>query len=388
MNSVEELVSYGISKENISQMIESYQKRIGTVNGDYKIIDISYNPYTKARVVKLKCVTCGNEIQRGMIKGRNKWSELIKTCPKCRKKRRNAELEKSRKIKKDLLESEIGKQYGDYTASKIIEQNPIKIRMVCKECGAFKDVSFSMMHAGKWKDQKCHKHFSNIKYDETYIGKHFGFLTVIGINDPGEIKRFKCQCDCGNIKNVRPIELVSGMVKSCGCRHSDSGRTHGGSNDRLYHVWQDIKRRCESITASNYYNYGGRGIKLCDEWHDYSIFKEWAYKHGYDENAPFGECTIDRIDVNGNYEPNNCRWITNVEQQKNKRPPSEWKKRKNKKKTAMILFGGEMVPKSDICKQYGISVETFNYRHNQKGMTVEEALNTPKMAKGRPRKAV
>ena len=105
MNSVEELVSYGISKENISQMIESYQKRIDTVNGDYKIIDISYNPYTKARVVKLKCVTCGNEIQRGMIKGRNKWSELIKTCPKCRKKRRNAELEKSRKIKKDLLEN-------------------------------------------------------------------------------------------------------------------------------------------------------------------------------------------------------------------------------------------------------------------------------------------
>lgn len=145
MNSVEELVSYGISKENISQMIESYQKRIDTVNGDYKIIDISYNPYTKARVVKLKCVTCGNEIQRGMIKGRNKWSELIKTCPKCRKKRRNAELEKSRKVKKDLLESEMGKQYGDYTASKIIEQNPIKIRMVCRECGAFKDVSFQFL---------------------------------------------------------------------------------------------------------------------------------------------------------------------------------------------------------------------------------------------------
>ena len=110
MNSVEELVSYGISKENISQMIESYQKRIGTVNGDYKIIDISYNPYTKARVVKLKCVTCGNEIQRGMIKGRNKWSELIKTCPKCRKKRRNAELEKSRKIKKD----DFGKERNEW----------------------------------------------------------------------------------------------------------------------------------------------------------------------------------------------------------------------------------------------------------------------------------
>ena len=120
-------------------------------------------------------------------------SELIKTCSKCREKRRNAELEKNEKIKKDLLESEIGKQYGDYIATEIISYNPIKIRMVCGECGAIKDVSYSMLHTGKWKDQKCHKHFSNIKYDESYIGKRFGFLTVIGINKPGEVRRFMCR---------------------------------------------------------------------------------------------------------------------------------------------------------------------------------------------------
>lgn len=386
MNSIEELVSYGIGRETASRMLETYQKRIGIVNGDYKIIDISYNPPTKARVVKLKCITCGDEIQCEMIKGRNKWSELIRTCSKCRKERRDAEFEKIQKDKKDLLESEIGKQYGDYTASEIVEQNPIKIRMICRECGAFKDISFNMLHTGKWRDQKCHKHFSSIKYDETYIGKRFGFLTVIGINKPGMARRFICKCDCGNVKNVRPIELVSGKAKSCGCHHDDFARTHGGSNDRLYHVWQNMKRRCNYPNCREYSNYGGRGIRVCDEWEDYSAFKKWAYEHGYDKDAPFGECTIDRIDVNGNYEPDNCRWITNLEQQKNKRPSSEWKKRENKKKTALILFNGKMIAKSELCKQYGISVETFNYRYKQKGMTVEDALRTPKMVQGRPRK--
>lgn len=147
-----------------------------------------------------------------------------------------------------------------------------------------------------------------------------------------------------------------------------------------------MKRRCESPRVEGYRNYGVRGIKVCEEWHDYSIFREWAYANGYDENAPFGECTIDRIDVNGNYEPNNCRWITNAEQQKNKRPSSEWKKSENVKKTALILYDGKMIPKSDLCKQCGISVETFNYRYLHKGMSIEEALKTPKMTEGRPRK--
>jgi len=257
------------------------------------------------------------------------------------------------------------------------------------ECGTFKDVSYSMLHAEKWKDQKCHKHFPNIKYDNTYIGKRFGFLTVIGINKPGTVRRFMCRCDCGNIKNVRPIELVTGKTKSCGCYHDELIRTHGGSNDRLYHVWQNMKRRCNYPNCREYRNYGGRGIRVCNEWEDYSTFKSWAYKHGYDEDALLGECTIDRIDVNGNYEPDNCRWITIAEQQKNKRPPSEWKKRenkKNKKKTALILYNGNLIPKSDLCKSHGISVESFNYRYYKKMMPIQEALELPKMTSGRPRK--
>lgn len=80
-----------------------------------------------------------------------------------------------------------------------------------------------------------------------------------------------------------------------------------------------MKQRCELETSLHYKSYGGRGIKLCDEWHDYETFKNWAYSSGYDENAPRGQCTIDRIDVNGNYEPSNCRWVSMEVQAKNKR---------------------------------------------------------------------
>lgn len=390
MNSVKELVSYGIDEKTANNMIANFQSKVGTISGDYEIVDITFFPGTRIRKVALRCTKCGETIYRDMICGRNKWSELIKTCKKCKVAEKNNAAEKSRKIKKELLESEVGKTYGDYKVVGIVNESTDKLKLSCTICGAEKKVSFASAQTGKWTNHRCTKHYSCIKYDESYIGKRFGFLTVIGINEPGEIKRFKCQCDCGNIKNVRPIELISGTTKSCGCKHdfllSEKLTIHGGSKERLYRVWQDMKRRCESTRSEGYRNYGGRGIKVCEEWQDYSIFREWAYANGYDENAPFGECTIDRIDVNGNYEPNNCRWITNAEQQKNKRPSSEWKKRENVKKTALILYDGKMIPKSDLCKQYGISVETFNYRYLRKGMSIEEALKTPKMTEGRPRK--
>lgn len=386
MNSVKELVSYGIDEKTANNMIANFLNKVGTINGDYEIVDITFHPGTRVRKVTLKCTKCGETIYRDMICGRNKWSELIKTCKKCKIAKKNNAAEKSKKIKKELLEAEIGKIYGDYKVVGIVNGSPDKLKLSCTICGAEKAVSFPSVQTGKWTNHRCTKHYSCVKYDESYIGKRFGFLTVIGINEPGEIKRFKCRCDCGNTKNIRPIELVSGKAKSCGCFHDEFCKTHGGSKERLYRVWQDMKRRCESTRVEEYRNYGGRGIKVCEEWHDYSIFREWAYANGYDENAPFGECTIDRIDVNGNYEPNNCRWITNAEQQKNKRPSSEWKKRENVKKTALILYDGKMIPKSDLCKQCGISVETFNYRYLHKGMSIEEALKTPKMTEGRPRK--
>lgn len=96
------------------------------------------------------------------------------------------------------------------------------------------------------------------------------------------------------------------------------------SYERLYHVWQSMKQRCYNPRNHAYSNYGGRGITVCDEWlHDYDSFKRWALFTGYDPNAQYGECTLDRIDFDGNYEPSNCRWTNQTVQQNNKHHPSK-----------------------------------------------------------------
>lgn len=132
-----------------------------------------------------------------------------------------------------------------------------------------------------------------------------------------------CQCDCGNSINVNAGALTSGNTKSCGClkhdiakkHYSQLNKKHGMKNTKIYKKWLAIKKRCSKQYTKDYKNYGGRGIKVCDEWkNDFMNFYNWAIENGYREDL-----TLDRIDVNGNYEPNNCRWITNLEQQNNKR---------------------------------------------------------------------
>lgn len=146
-------------------------------------------------------------------------------------------------------------------------------------------------------------------------GQRFGKLVAIkhiGYNNK-HLTLWLCQCDCGNTTKVTTSDLRSGHSKSCGCRK------YGGGNRRLYHVWHTVKRRCEDENDKSYQYYGAKGVKLCNEWHDYNIFREWALSHGYNENASQWECTLDRINPYGNYEPQNCRWIPMSEQNKNKR---------------------------------------------------------------------
>ena len=159
------------------------------------------------------------------------------------------------------------------------------------------------------------------------VGKTFGELEVLAYDHSTKGRIFyKCKCKrCGNECVIRKDGLTSGHAKTCGCANKDwmhSGqlnKRHGLYKDRAYWVWAKVKSRCYNPNCREYNNYGGRGIKMCDEWLDPKNFVEWAYANGYDKDAPKGQCTLDRIDVDKDYEPSNCRFITNLEQQNNRR---------------------------------------------------------------------
>lgn len=156
-------------------------------------------------------------------------------------------------------------------------------------------------------------------------GRRFGRL-VVNKMIAGNNSRVKCECvcDCGNVITCTSTNLVQGKTTSCGCYRTEVTRSinliHGESHTRLYKVWQGMRERCYDKNHISYYLYGERGITVCDEWNNsYMAFKEWAENNGYDWYADRGECTLDRVDVNGSYCPENCRWVDMKTQSNNKR---------------------------------------------------------------------
>ena len=136
----------------------------------------------------------------------------------------------------------------------------------------------------------------------------------------GRATMWKCKCDCGKIVIVASANLRRGFTKSCGCltidnfKYNNPNKKHGESNTRLYEIWEGIHKRCEDVKRDCYCNYGGRGIIVCEEWKNYEVFRDWALKNGYEDTL-----SIDRIDVDGNYCPDNCRWSTKKQQANNRR---------------------------------------------------------------------
>lgn len=164
---------------------------------------------------------------------------------------------------------------------------------------------------------------SNVK---DLSGMTFGRLTVI--KEAGRTKgnkvKWECKCQCGNVVIATSSNLTGGLTKSCGCyrkeRSSKMKSIHGESHTRLYRVWQGMKERCYSEKHISFSLYGARGVTVCDEWiNSYESFKSWAESNGYDWNAKRGECTLDRIDVNKGYSPDNCRWVDMKVQSNNRR---------------------------------------------------------------------
>lgn len=193
-------------------------------------------------------------------------------------------------------------------------------------------------------------------------GQRYGRLLVV--KDLGKINgkyRSECVCDCGNTTTVQNDSLRSGNTKSCGCLV----KRHGGSKTRLYVVWLGMIDRCYHPSSERYKNYGGRGITVCDDWKNFHGFRKWALSTGYDEDALRFECTLDRIDVNGNYEPSNCRWIPMSEQCQ------------NTTRSHYIYVDGDKMTISQASKKYGINQQVLWARLETLGWDAKTAVTTP-----------
>ena len=199
-------------------------------------------------------------------------------------------------------------------------------------------------------------------------GQKFGRLKILKLaykkirNDKKSSRCYwLCQCDCGNTSIVLTDLLKSGHTQSCGCiakeKRLKALTKHNLSNTRLYNIWCGIKSRCYNKNFIEYKNYGGRGITICNEWkNDFQNFYDWSMTNGYTDDL-----SIDRIDVNGNYEASNCRWVTQKQQCRNMR------------KSHYLTYNNETLTVAEWAEKLNIKYSTLIARC-YKNWTEEEIL--------------
>jgi hypothetical protein len=207
------------------------------------------------------------------------------------------------------------------------------------------------------------------------VGKTFHRFTVIKfLGSENNNRLWECRCSCGTIKTLNTKKIMAGNTRSCGCLVKEKSRlnaikystTHGlsknddGSATRLYTIWLGMKRRCYSKLSKSYKTYGALDIKVCDEWkNSYLNFYTWAISNGYNDNL-----TIERRNFNGDYAPENCTWIPNSEQAKNRR------------NNIYLNVDGEVLTIAECARRKNISRATLKYRISH-GYNLNDALNKP-----------
>ena len=204
-------------------------------------------------------------------------------------------------------------------------------------------------------------------------GKKFGRLLVINPDHKNNrgLWFWKCHCDCGNEAIVSGDKLRRGVTKSCGClqkEHRTIGfhKTHGMTSTRLYYEWSNMRSRCLYPKNSMYKRYGGRGIKLCEEWLSFEAFRDWALSSGYSD-----ELTLERRDVDGDYCPQNCCWIPLKSQYL------------NRSDSHFVTAFGETKTIKEWSDSSGIKYDTIERRINRYGWSAEDAVSKKPWGKKR-----
>lgn len=210
--------------------------------------------------------------------------------------------------------------------------------------------------------------------DMDLTGRTFNMLTAVEMVKKEKGCAFwKCKCQCGGETIVRGNTLIHGLVMSCGCIVSERGREmliqmntkHGLYDTRIYGIRRNMLQRCYNPKAKRYEFYGGKGVTVCEEWKkDFMSFYGWALENGYQEDL-----TLDRIDVNGNYEPTNCRWVTLKEQNQ------------NTSRSMKVDYLGSQVCLKEASRLCGMSYETLRYRYKN-GLRGEKLFTNSKYRKG------
>ena len=371
---------FPITESNIEQILsmqqDCYQKRVGTVYGDFKVIDVWYDWDTRKQMWKLECIKCGKikvtHNGRDYRKGKNRG---ICTC-ESEKLKAQKFLEKQKELD-DRPDNP--KWFGCVIGNwKVIEYTMGKGWLVeCMLCGVTKYHSPSRIKGDK--PVKCICEIRTPYRDPSFIGKRFGHLTVRRYVNHG---RLECECDCGGVVHIHGGYLVNGDQVTCGVEcpyHKERFTPHGLSGDRLYGIWRGMLYRCYNPASNSFVRYGGRGIEVCEDWrNDVFAFRDWALSNGYTDDL-----SIDRIDPNGNYCPDNCRWATAKEQANNQNPKYTFTS-KGKRKTPIrhkktLEINGVVKTLEEWYKEYNITQPAVAYRMRL-GMTREEAIITPKQA--------